>query len=164
MSQELPVGSIIMYGGATSSNLPDNWKVCNGAALPLPQNSDSPYWDLFAAVDMGQLYGLNDTDFFLPDLRGLFVRAASGSTSIDPDKGSRKKWDGNTWNGQGEGIGTTQEDELKSHTHSYAVSTYYDSGNWSGDDWNNGPGTTGATGGNETRPKNMYMFYIIKVQ
>lgn len=54
--------------------------------------------------------------------------------------------------------GSAQNDELKSHTHTYQVSS---SGSFTGTQYNafiyNTEGQTGATGGSETRPKNIGM-------
>ena len=35
-------------------------------------------------------------------------------------------------------------------------------GNWSGGDWNNALEQTQAAGGSETRPKNVYVYYLIR--
>lgn len=64
------------------------------------------------------------------------------------------------------GIGSLQDDELKSHTHTYKRTTWTnrnicnsDCGNFGGSE---GTQTSNSTGGSETRPKNIYVNFIIK--
>jgi hypothetical protein len=67
----------------------------------------------------------------------------------------------------GDAVGSVQDDQLRSHTHT--ETRFLDAGN---DPSRSTPGgddvgslqtaNTGSTGGNETRPKNAYVNYIIK--
>jgi microcystin-dependent protein len=83
----------------------------------------------------------------------------------DPDYSSRAA--SNIGGNSGNGIGSRQTDELKSHSHflNAAVHVNVNSPNQNIDDaaprWRNG--NSSATGGNETRPQNMLVNYIIKV-
>lgn len=84
----------------------------------------------------------------VPDLRGEFVRGWDNGKGTDP----------------GRAIKSSQADELKSHTHTYNTksSTAPQSGSatqcWVG----SATATTSATGGSETRPRNIALMYIIK--
>ncbi|MCJ8292717.1 MAG: tail fiber protein [Crocinitomicaceae bacterium] len=170
MSSELPVGSITIYAGANSASLPDNWMICDGSTLSIPQDLGSNNWPLYAALETGSLYGKTPTHFNLPDLQGYFVRGSASSVTGNFGNDNRSTWDNQPWTGAQKtlnpsGIGTTQLDEYKSHSHSTAYanrSSLVSGGTWTGPGLGNEQ--TQASGGNETRPVNMYMFYIIKVQ
>jgi microcystin-dependent protein len=133
---------------------------------------------LFAVISDD--YGaLSATHFNVPDMRGLFVRGWANGESDDPDRASRTdRGDGTT----GDNVGTKQDDEFKSHTHKGKNQTA-DANNADGDTvWVNdnavgvyGSGSGGGgggpvgdrnfltdSGGNETRPKNIAMMYIIR--
>lgn len=65
--------------------------------------------------------------------------------------------------GNTSGLGTRQDDQLQSHTHTIPLATDDAAGSRCADGSVGGATTTsGSTGGNETRPKNIYMNYIIK--
>jgi hypothetical protein len=87
----------------------------------------------------------------LPDLRGYFVRG-SGTNNDGTASGS---------------FGVKQPDDFKSHTHSYIAPNtpgyYYDNNNdVQGVNALTANTSTGATGGAETRPKNIALLYCIK--
>lgn len=100
--------------------------------------------------------------FGIPDYRGYFLRGTDNGAGVDPDAASRTdRGDGTT----GDAVGTKQADEYKSHTHSYNQSQYAAGKFTAGAN----PGTdsdssiaTGPAGGNETRPVNINVNYIIK--
>ena len=137
-----PTGSIIMYGAATA---PTGWLECNGSAI-----SRTTYSSLFAII--GTTFGEGDgsTTFNLPDLRGEFVRGWDNERGVDSDRV----------------LGSSQEDELESHTHflgnihSAPGSLYPLVSNVVGTLITTI--TVGATGGAETRPRNIALMYIIK--
>ena len=157
----MPVGSIIPYGGTAA---PTGWLLCDGSAV-----SRTTYADLHTAIGTAYGYGDNSTTFNVPDLRGMFLRGATNDASKDPDYSSRTalKTGGNT----GSSVGSYEADQFVSHSHttssSYAY-TYSSPGNGI-KDWDGGgsyrlssSNVINATGGNETRPKNVYVNYIIK--
>jgi hypothetical protein len=97
----------------------------------------------------------------IPDLRGIFLRGINcgkkGDTAfIDPD-GDRK-------------AGSFQRDMLKSHNHTlrqYIADPSYPSGVWNVFDNTNRTYNTGGTdytGGAETRPKNVGVYWYVKVK
>lgn len=134
-----PIGSIVSYAGATA---PSGYLICNGALV-----SRTTYADLFAAI--GTTYGAGDgsTTFKLPDLRGEFIRGLDNGRGVD----------------SGRALGSWQVDLFKSHTHTITNVIMLGGGYMP---YSNiaGPqtGTTNATGGVETRPRNVAMNYIIK--
>lgn len=164
----VPVGTIVAFGG-DASKVPDGWLLCNGAEL---STNDPKYAALFAAI--GNSWGTSAaTKFNIPYTGGLFLRGISYNGQNDPDAATRRNYytGGNT----GDNVGSLQDDAFASHYHprnndgrlEIALTTLagvYDLTNY-------GSAThllaaqysvTGSTGGNETRPKNVYVNYIIK--
>jgi len=135
----VPPGTVQFYAANTA---PAGWVKANGAAL-----SRTTYADLFAAI--GTTYGVGDgsTTFALPDLRGEFVRGWDDDRAVDT----------------GRVLGSAQADELKSHTHNITstAAVFPTNGNQA---YLYGSTATpsGATGGNETRPRNIALLAIIK--
>jgi hypothetical protein len=133
-------GVVLPFAWTTSRS---GWLLCDGSAV-----SRTTYLDLFTAI--GEHYGTGNgsTTFNVPDLRGYFIRG-SGTNSDGSASGS---------------MGVKQADEFKAHTHTYNTKTAdaVQSGSatacWIG----NATGTSGSTGGTETRPKNIAMPYYIK--
>ncbi|MDJ1498815.1 hypothetical protein QNI19_38150 [Cytophagaceae bacterium DM2B3-1] len=99
----------------------------------------------------------------VPDLRGVFLRALN---QFDPNSSTP------TNNQQldpmsGRTVGSYQADEFKSHTHEYNVphdqgSTYWVRW-WGAGDAKALQQTTQASGGDETRPKNIAVYYYIRI-
>lgn len=126
------------------------WLRCNGQAV-----SRTAYPRLFAYL--GEAYGNGDgtTTFNLPDYRGYTKRDTDDGAGVDPDAASRTdRGDGTT----GDAVGTKQQDELKSHNHTFPSNTSSGGTNTVNtklNSTNDSPTTTAATGGNETRMKNI---------
>ena len=93
--------------------------------------------------------GLNTT-FNVPDLRGEFIRGFDDGRAVDVSRV----------------LGSTQADEFKSHIHtSFATAAdQFGSGGITGGSTNGIDGSSGtsATGGAETRPRNVALLYCIK--
>lgn len=166
----MPVGTVIAFAG-TLENIPDGWLLCDGRAL---ERNNAQYADLFAVL--GTSWGAPDADTFnVPDLRGMFLRGVAGDADTDPDKDTRSasKDGGNT----GNDVGSKQEDAFQGHWHQLFGHT--NDSHW----WNSGqhslinssyninnhvrdPISNGVNGdprtSSETRPKNVYVYYIIK--
>lgn len=101
----IPVGAVMPYPAAT---VPTGWLECNGASL-----STTDYPELFAKL--GYTYGGSGSSFRLPDYRGEFLRGQNRGAGRDPDAGSRlNRGDGTT----GDNVGTRQDSQYASHTHS----------------------------------------------
>ncbi len=111
----------------------------NGALV-----SRTTYAALFAVI--GTTFGVGDgaTTFALPDLRGEFIRGWDDARGVD----------------SGRVFGSAQTDDLKSHTHT--VSTPGGGFTSGGTTATAGAGVSGATGGAETRPRNIALLACIK--
>ena len=136
-----------------SSSLPAGWLECNGAAI-----SRTTYATLFSRI--GTTYGAGDnvSTFNVPDLRGYFIRGWDHGAGIDT----------------GRNIGTVQADSNASHTHVLSSNIAWYGANPAD------PGgvfkpcagnsyytetvslTSGASGGTESRPKNVALMACIK--
>ena len=163
-----PTGSVYTFAGST---VPTGWLKCNGALL-----SRTTYASLFAVI--GTTYGAGDgsTTFALPDLRGEFVRGADDGRGVDA----------------GRVLGSAQAGQNASHTHTASTSPAgghnhvfenvarmpdQDRGIGNASLWSIDSTVTQTTsvvgdhihavtvnadGGNESRPRNVAMHYIIK--
>ena len=152
-----PTGSITMYGGAAA---PTGWLLCDGTSY-----LRATYPDLFSAI--GVAYGTADgTHFNVPDFRGIFPRGVDNGAGNDPDSASRIA--ANPGGNTGDNVGSFQADELASHFHhispqlisNTAPTTNFPNAGASG---KFNLIDTDPTGGNETRPKNLYVNFIIKI-
>lgn len=183
LNDNLPVGSIIIWPGA-GNDLPNNWMVCDGAEL-----NKNDYSELFSAL---RTYWDNDdgssANFFnIPDLRGVFLRGVNNGREgdyKDPDLINRERLKGGT--GLAKDLpGSYQRAEIERHNHGIEDQFWGDessrpegvSGNTAnldgnfdssqlatGIDRNNVPLVISHYGGNETRPVNAYVYFIIKVK
>lgn len=142
-------GTVAYFGMTTP---PTGWVKANGAAL-----SRTTYSALFAKV--GTVFGAGDgsTTFNVPDLRGEFPRGWDDGRGIDA----------------GRAFGTAQAEGFASHTHG---SGWYTTNNEAAGQGTatsatftnrvavtNTPGNaTTATGGTETRPRNIALLACIK--
>ena len=140
----IPTGQVIYVA---FSSAPTGYLKANGAAV-----SRSAYAALFAAI--GTTFGVGDgsTTFNVPDLRGEFMRGWDDSRGVD----------------SGRAFGSAQADEFESHTHIAG-------GSFNGEGGGDNPAyalladhpgdnnkTTSATGGTETRPRNVALLACIK--
>lgn len=167
-----PVASMSAYVGTSA---PDGWLLCHGAAV-----SRTTYAGLFAVIGTAWGQGDGSTTFNLPDMRGLFLRGRDKGAGNDPNAGTRTAIA--TGGATGDNVGSYQDDEVKQHTHTGAITTGF-RGRWG--DGKVGTGghaygsvramstsaTTGLTGGtykegtantNESRPVNIAVNWIIK--
>ena len=151
-----PIGEVIMYAGSAA---PYGYLVCNGAAV-----SRSTYATLFALCGTAFGQGNGTTTFNLPDLRGRFVRMTDGGSGLDPDAAGRTAMA--TGGATGNNIGSVQADAFEAHVHAVIPTNngvgVVDAPN----SFQNGTADpsfdTESTGGNETRPVNAYLNFIIK--
>ncbi|MBC3953741.1 MULTISPECIES: phage tail protein [Pseudomonas] len=127
----LPVGSVIAYAGplantdtADGINLDQiranlaqaGWLFCDGSAMPR-----DAFRELFGVI--GTAYGYPDqTAFYLPDLRGRFIRGVDGGSGHDPEQAKRAATapDGKTGN-TGNKVGSLQTDAFQGHEHNYTA-------------------------------------------
>lgn len=145
MTDGVPIGTIMYY---PSLNLPTGgYLFCDGATYTIAQ-----YPDLYAVI--GSTFNTQSTpvgSFNVPDLRGEFIRGFSnGRAGVD----------------QGRALGSWQSDEIKSHTHTIgannnggvvgAIGTVA-----TGSGVGHHP-STDASGGVESRPRNVALVPMIK--
>lgn len=146
-----PVGSVITVATNTA---PAGWLKCNGVVVPNGTGTVQGITADFSALynTLGSTYG---TPGQLPDLRGEFVRGWDDSRGID----------------SGRTLGSFQADDFKSHTHSLNYTTPLrandvdrgDTGRFSLFSMDNEvQPSTNASGGTETRPRNVALLYCIK--
>jgi microcystin-dependent protein len=172
-----PVGSVMAFAGSLDAqddpwtNLQFfTWRTCDGAAL-----SRLEFPDLFSAL--GYTYGGADNSFCLPDYAGYFFRALATTPEQDPDIGDRKAASATA---KATGVGSTQQDALQDHVHPHGTTILTQTAQSGGppvvESADTGsPETTKATpvpgrtippvsvSEYETRPKNVYVNWIIKV-
>jgi microcystin-dependent protein len=136
----VPAGAVQAFA---MNSAPSGWLAADGTAV-----SRATYAALFAAISTTYGAGDGSTTFNLPDLRGYFVRG-SGTNSDGAAAGT---------------FGAKQADELKSHTHTVDAKGVNANTNFAAGSFPSGAQTltTSATGGTETRPKNIAMLYCIK--
>lgn len=166
----VPAGTIVAFAGVTP---PPGWLECDGTPLPISGN----YTATWGTFNVATLYttiqaswGDNGVGTFrIPDLRGSFLRGwnhgAADAGFNDPDnalRGTPRHSNGAT----GDNLGSYQVDDFKEHTHDYLKTAL---GTSNGSNSNYISATSGTTSGastivtgNETRPRNAYVMYIIK--
>lgn len=157
----VPPGTIVPFAGET---VPEGWLLCDGAEVDRVE-----YANLFGTI--GVTHGAGDLidTFNIPDLRGRFVRGVDAGVGRDPDAGSRTA--DRTGGNAGDAVGTVQGDGVRSHSHRNTWERIHacsggsagtNSSFWSGDCSLALVTYTGAYGGNETRPTNVSVNFIIK--
>jgi microcystin-dependent protein len=150
------------------------WMICDGSLLT---PGEYPY--LYAAI--GTLYnqaGDPGTSFRLPDFRGYFLRMADMGRGIDPDTSIRTLANGSS----NAGVGSSQAYALQTHMHIYndpaapappppvakaGTDVVIIGPQLTGAPTNSLTTPPGAVGNvnistGETRPVNMYVYYIIR--
>lgn len=142
-----PVGSILPY--ASQFQPPQNWLWCDGNAYAI-----SLYPSLYSVL--GTTYGTAPSGyFFLPNLKGAFVRGANNQTGgYNPLRT----------------VGSVQQQAIKAHNH--ALPRYFFGGAEQRDDnrQNDYPETSSTQlytdnwVGSETRPVNIALGYIIRAK
>lgn len=169
-----PAGTIMAYAGTKESlsKLPAmGWVVCDGS---LYDGTTVKYQKLFAVI--GTSWGGDGAKkFAVPDLRGLFLRGVSDTTNIDPDAERRDKSrpDLNSSGNGKNAVGSKQPDVMNDHTHTYPYGSWQKNGEkgsgigYVGVDKQNTWITNGINEtdikSTENRPKNAYVYYIIKL-
>ena len=170
----MPVGTILPFAGEV---VPDGWFSCDGQLL---ETGEYPA----LALVLNSAWGKRGSKFKLPDLRGMFLRGWDQGQGNDPESKNRtKKQGGNA----ADMVGSYQEDQFQGHkfpvyggggpntgielntlAHHPANGHYFGiAGNGSGRvGYAIGPESDAGNGnprvGQETRPKNAYVHFIIK--
>jgi len=170
----VPPGVIFPFAGALAQ-IPTGYLACNGSSV---LRADYPA--LFAAI--GTAWGTADgTHFNLPDGRGKFLRGVDHAVGNDPDRATRTAQAAG--GATGDAVASIQADAFKSHTHVQNAHNHSAVSGWlyalykaasgvfsavAGSGFSTNSTTADATatnkntGGNETRPINAYVEWIIK--
>lgn len=153
-------GTVVDYFGSEAS-VPSGWDIPDGR-----ERSRSGNWANLYAV-AGPFCGTGDgaTTWNLPDIRGATTRmvdtTSTGTKGRDPDTASRTLANPSAQPGD---PGSYQSDDFKSHTHPFHVNSAGGPGGIFGSNSADvATNTTDATGGNETRMKNVLVMKIIKL-
>lgn len=173
-----PAGSIQAYGGDV---IPNGYLLCDGSPI-----SRTTFPALFGAIGTKHGSGDGSTTFNLPDYRGRFLRGKDFGTARDPDAASRTAMA--TGGATGDSVGSIQGHEIDTHTHDNTLTdpghthlfdlsnpnmlSHSDRARFAKDTTSSQQSTytslTGITitnapvGGNETRPINANVNWIIK--
>ena len=156
----IPAGAVFPYAGIDVAEAPAGYLFCHGGDY-----DTGVYASLFAAI--GHRYGGASTTFYVPDYRGVFLRARDGGRGVEPLADRNARTNSSPVGGDGvvgDNVGTYQEDVFKSHYHRIpdgaggGNSSNFLSALYGTADVIN----SYSTGGNETRPVNMSVTYIIK--
>jgi hypothetical protein len=159
----VPVGTVMAFAGPTTK-IPAGWLLCDGSVYDAA--TEPQYAALFQVIGTASGGTTSLQTFNVPDYRGRFLRGVDNDAGVDPDTASRTA--PTTGGNAGGLVGSVQADELGSHSHGASWPLYSDGccggfaiGNSSFTSVYEGYSTL-ASGGNETRPKNVYVNYIIK--
>lgn len=161
----VPSGAVVAFPGSLA-NMPVGWVACDGATY---DGSLPAYAALYAAIRVANGGMGSAMKFNVPDYRGYFLRGLDPSGVIDPDVASRSAapHDGNS----GPNVGSKEADSMISHTHtvyaaeaSLAIGLTPNQGYGAIAGTAKEPITSGVAGtSTETRPKNVAVYYIIKL-
>ncbi|HUJ73321.1 MAG TPA: phage tail protein [bacterium] len=176
-----PTGMIVAYGGSSAPTSPGSdprdWLLCDGSAV-----SRTTYSALFTAIGITFGQGDGSSTFNVPDFRGRFLRGVDSTASNDPDHSSRTAINtgGNTGNAvgslQGDGLGIKDStysgftDIILMSTSTHTTKSSISSDNFDVKPFHNGVSysryseehTPSSTLTTETRPKNVYVNFLIK--
>lgn len=168
-SQTVPAGTIVAFGGL---RVPPGWILCDGRAMDKDALANRSLFNAILTFHGNGTSGTGanpQTDFNVPDYRGRFLRGVDGAARRDVDAPDRNP--AAAGGAGGNHVGSVQSDELKSHNHSNHSSEhggaivasprkFLAGGNINHATTNDAILTTG---GSETRPKNAYVQFIIKL-
>lgn len=168
---DVPVGSVIAFAGdltiakVAGLVVDQGWLPCDGRAV-----SQKTYGELYAVI--GGLYtkpgGAKD-QFCIPDYRGQFLRGLAAGAGQDPGFSSRIAPPGGS---AAQSVGSSQGWMVQTHEHNFQALSGVEVG-----DAGSGGGVPPATktsttdllasdgsalSGEETRPQNIYVNYLIK--
>lgn len=145
-------GTFFWFAGTSP---PTGSLLCDGTAI-----SRTTYSALFAAIGEAHGQGDNATTFNLPDIEGRFIRGRDNAAGRDPDAATRTA--AATGGNSGDAVGSVQDDQFESHTHGLnAPANTPTTGGASRVSGSGSTTATSATGGNETRPINIYLLPCI---
>lgn len=157
-SSFVPTGSSLRFWGTSA---PPGFLMEDGSAV-----SRTTYANLFSVIGTACGSGDGSTTFNVPDSRGRFPRGVDGAAGRDPDSAGRTAM--NSGGNTGNNVGSVQSYQIQSHNHFVAATGFtgqVTAGSFSviqSTETLKASGLIGAEGGNETRPINYYVNYMIK--
>ena len=124
----VPCGTILPFAkDVSTAGLPTGYLLCDGSSI-----SQSTYATLFAALGGstggGKAFGSTGTNFNLPDLRGMFLRGRTGTSTRDPDASTRYAI--SVGQQTGNNVGSFQQYAIGYHGHYTHNSTTNSQGKW----------------------------------
>jgi rhizosphere induced protein len=155
---------MILYWGGSADRIPPGWMLCDGTLLTV-----EAYQDLYNVI--GEAFGATPPDgqFYLPDLRGQFVRGVDDGSGTDPDLYMR--YDMQNSSVKYSGVGSIQQWALLNHDHGYQMVSFSGDnfvikkgGDLSIDRRNTQIPSALYVSQAETRPTNAALYYIIRVE
>jgi Phage Tail Collar Domain len=166
---DLPVGTVIAYMGLAGT-WGKEWLLCDGGSYAIEDKTK-----LHRVLQF--TYGsVSPGTFKVPDLQGYFLRGVTTDELRDPDYKSRTNPDpahGTDLAPAGQ-VGSRQDQQLLNHEHKWKyhrhsisfhgedISVQLTDDSWHPDgDMKDMLITNKDGGGNETRPKNVYVYYLI---
>lgn len=163
----MDTGIVVAFAGH-APQVPTGWALCDGRSV---RKNDPAYLALFGVIGTAHGGDANPT-FNLPDYRGLFLRGVDAGVGRDPDSGTRTPMAAGGH--AGNQVGSIQDDGLGRHAHT-TQGWHLEASGGSGFDgagfetnsnrnhpWSHAYGTS-TDGIGETRPRNAYVNYIIKL-
>lgn len=170
-SNFVPIGTIIAYAGEVKTKKEElakgGWFLCDGSVLARKE-----YPELFKAIETS--WGApSDISFNLPDFRGLFMRGVNGESGKDPNADERTSLQsgGNEKNLVGSyqdyATGVPKNSFTATIANNNIVERSSDAGinEANAGEFNKGSinaETTKRGGALESRPKNKYVYFLIK--
>jgi hypothetical protein len=169
-----PPGTITAFAGPIDK-IPAGWLICDGKLYDRtekdPKTHKLKYIALFNAI--GVTWGGDAANqFAVPDLRGVFLRGVSDVSAYDPDKNQRttSRPDLPSQGNQGNNVGSREKDLVGPLVYNFTFQ--HGSVDFGGccsilrsvNPFNNDTETRVMviSGGSETRPSNVFVYYIIK--
>jgi microcystin-dependent protein len=175
----IPSGTIVAYSGSIDYGneqelFEKGWLICNGKEF---DSNDSRFTNLFKALRYN--WGGNNRGVFkIPKLDGQFLRGIADNKNLDPELLDRVN---STGQKVGPQVGSYQSDALRNHTHS-VIKGFKGDANWVAGGSIDNSGFLALRGeqvhediigeptnvsrinlSTETRPKNAYVYWIIKM-
>lgn len=182
---DFPVGAVLPFAGPLNQAVVEaaGWLYCNGNTI-----SRTAYADLFAVIGTAHGQGDGTSTFNLPDYRGTFLRGVNSTADPARDPGAEERTAAASGGNAGNSVGSEQgnttgkpgtaitTNSAGNHNHSvpripkgsssYAVAGSYQS-IWTNDSTEidqAGAHTHQVSDGgdSETRPPNVYVYYLIR--
>jgi len=141
-----PIGAMLIW---PSTSIPADWEICLGQEVAV-----ASFPELYNVL--GTTFGqANPSVFNLPDMQGMFVRGFDSANINDPELDRE--------------FGSAQADEFKAHEHTVSNVGQRVGDGASDDNMSAAPDITRdvittPTGGEETRPKNIALNYIVRAK